>query len=227
MEEVEPQLSLPPLARPLDPSIQNCETARQSHRTTAMSIQRAGFSAMRSVRLAMASSSSVSRPTPCSACDATRRLHTRSNARPVLRSAASRPRPSPILIALRHHANRARDSSDSAAPERRPPGTAEDQHKLSEAASKATQQHSGPEGHQKEHHSSGDVSKVTEVSEKEQGRKDWEIIKTLLPNVWPRNDWGTKTRVLLAIGLLIGGKVSRSLSVSPAGRGLTLLHRSY
>lgn len=46
------------------------------------------------------------------------------------------------------------------------------------------------------------------MSEKEQSRRDWEIIKKLLPNVWPKNDWGTKTRVLLAVGLLIGGKVS-------------------
>lgn len=52
-----------------------------------------------------------------------------------------------------------------------------------------------------------DVGKEETVSDKEQTRRDWDIIKKLLPNVWPKNDWGTKTRVLLAIGLLIGGKV--------------------
>ncbi|KAK4047159.1 Iron-sulfur clusters transporter atm1, mitochondrial [Microbotryomycetes sp. JL201] len=53
----------------------------------------------------------------------------------------------------------------------------------------------------------GDVSQVAQVSDKEQTRKDWEIVKTLLPNVWPKNDWGTKTRVLVALGLLVGGKL--------------------
>ncbi|SGY93138.1 BQ5605_C037g11574 [Microbotryum silenes-dioicae] len=110
------------------------------------------------------------------------------------------------------------------------------------AAKKATQQHSGPEGHQKEESSKGapsttptarisnasettatsvspvppaksdqsnttDVGKTTEISDKEQSRRDWEIIKKLVPNVWPKNDWSTKTRVLLALGLLVGGKL--------------------
>ncbi|SCZ88442.1 BZ3500_MvSof-1268-A1-R1_Chr2-1g04413 [Microbotryum saponariae] len=110
------------------------------------------------------------------------------------------------------------------------------------AAKKATQQHSGPEGHQKEESSNGapsttppartsrtsettatsvspvppaksdqsnttDVGKTTEISDKEQSRRDWEIIKKLVPNVWPKNDWSTKTRVLLALGLLVGGKL--------------------
>ncbi|GAA5939371.1 ATP-binding cassette Fe/S cluster precursor transporter ATM1 [Sporobolomyces koalae] len=100
------------------------------------------------------------------------------------------------------------------------------------AASKATQAHSGPEGHQKERSQPSsssssssipnasstpvppnqpanvsDVGKAHTVSEKEQTRRDWDIIKKLLPNVWPTNDWSTKTRVLLAISLLIGGKL--------------------
>jgi ABC transporter ATM len=105
----------------------------------------------------------------------------------------------------------ARDGVRSSTPKSREPHEQNE-----EAAAKATQQHSGPEGHQKEKSSSNgdnatDVSKVTEVSDKEQSRKDWEIIKTLLPNVWPKNDWGTKTRVLLAVGLLVGGKVSTDL----------------
>ena len=36
---------------------------------------------------------------------------------------------------------------------------------------------------------------------------DWGIIKKLIQHVWPKNDWGTKQRVLLALALLIGGKV--------------------
>ncbi|GEM09995.1 mitochondrial ABC transporter ATM [Rhodotorula toruloides] len=89
----------------------------------------------------------------------------------------------------------------------------EREHELSEAAAKATQAHPGPEGHQKEQsvrkEESGvtDIGKEETVSDKEQTRRDWDIIKKLLPNVWPKNDWGTKTRVLLAVGLLIGGKL--------------------
>lgn len=117
-----------------------------------------------------------------------------------------RPTTTPVaLTALRHHASRARDGVRQAEP------TTAREHEQTEAAAKATQQHSGPEGHQKEKSDNTDVSKVTEVSDKEQSRKDWEIIKTLLPNVWPKNDWGTKTRVLLAVGLLIGGKVGSTI----------------
>ncbi|ORY84119.1 P-loop containing nucleoside triphosphate hydrolase protein [Leucosporidium creatinivorum] len=183
-----------------------------------MSAQRVGASAVRTLRQATASATSSSpraRPAACSACTASRLLSTRSSAAPPLRSAAPHSRTSPILTSVRYHANRAFDPSGPPPPSARPPSTSaaeEEQHRREEAASKATQQHSGPEGHQKEqssHNSSSgqDVSKVTQVSEKEQGRKDWEIIKTLLPNVWPKNDWGTKTRVLLAVGLLIGGKL--------------------
>ncbi|GAA5924636.1 hypothetical protein JCM10213_000403 [Rhodosporidiobolus nylandii] len=135
-----------------------------------------------------------------------------------------RPSPSPILTLLRTHAHYARRPEDPPSrqpqpPESRQPQTSpasekerERQHKLSEAAHKATQAHSGPEGHQKEHavvHSGGasDVGKEQNVSEKEQSRRDWDIIRKLLPNVWPKNDWGTKTRVLLALGLLVGGKL--------------------
>ncbi|TNY23560.1 putative ABC transporter [Rhodotorula diobovata] len=99
-------------------------------------------------------------------------------------------------------------------PQTTPTSPQEREHELSEAALKATQAHSGPEGHQKEaaqrKEESGqatDVGKADEVSDKEQTRRDWDIVKKLLPNVWPRNDWGTKTRVLLALGLLVGGKL--------------------
>ncbi|SCV72040.1 BQ2448_4734 [Microbotryum intermedium] len=141
----------------------------------------------------------------------------------------------PALVWVRSHAHMARrdqpDDQDS-------------------AAKKATQQHSGPEGHQKEESSNGapsttpstiaptsttttpastmtsapleastksdqssttDVGKTTQVSEKEQSRRDWEIIKKLVPNVWPKNDWSTKTRVLLALGLLVGAHDSKQL----------------
>lgn len=43
---------------------------------------------------------------------------------------------------------------------------------------------------------------------KEQRHRDWTIIKQLLPNVWPKGDINTKGRVVIALGLLIAGKVS-------------------
>ena len=37
---------------------------------------------------------------------------------------------------------------------------------------------------------------------------DWAIIKQLMKYIWPKNDVGVKTRVVVALSLLIGGKVS-------------------
>ncbi|GAA5929243.1 hypothetical protein JCM1841_004754 [Sporobolomyces salmonicolor] len=153
---------------------------------------------------------------PCCLCHQSRRAFSAlSSFRPLPRTPSSR---SPILTAVRSHAHYARDStpptsSGSRQPQTTPTAPSEREHELSEAAAKATQAHSGPEGHQKEkarERSSAtttEVGKADVVSEKEQSRRDWDIIKKLLPNVWPKNDWGTKTRVLLAIALLIGGKL--------------------
>ena len=62
----------------------------------------------------------------------------------------------------------------------------------------------------------GDVSRAEDVSDKEQSRRDWEIIKTLIPNIWPKDDCKTKIRVLVALGLLVGGKVSLDWTGRPA-----------
>jgi hypothetical protein len=37
---------------------------------------------------------------------------------------------------------------------------------------------------------------------------DWAIIKQLMKYIWPKNDVGVKTRVVIALSLLVGGKVS-------------------
>lgn len=37
--------------------------------------------------------------------------------------------------------------------------------------------------------------------------QDIQIIKRLLPNIWPKGDTSTKARVLIAIALLVGGKL--------------------
>lgn len=41
----------------------------------------------------------------------------------------------------------------------------------------------------------------------EQRRKDWNIIKRLSGNLWPKGDWSTRSRVVLGVGLLISAKV--------------------
>lgn len=107
---------------------------------------------------------------------------------------------------LRFHADRGSPADDVKPRIVSNPATIE--HPLSPAAGKATQPHSSPEG-AAVHSTGSDVTKITEVevTEKEQSRRDWEIIKKLIPNIWPKNDWGTKTRVLVAVGLLVGGKV--------------------
>ncbi|GAA5844949.1 hypothetical protein JCM3766R1_000342 [Sporobolomyces carnicolor] len=152
-------------------------------------------------------------------------FHQLSRKRPTV-SPRQNPLPPSILASVRAHASYAHDN-DRAATASRPKQSQEphddDDHHA--AASKATQAHSGPEGHQKERSTppsttttpspatsknpprADDVGKPEVVSEKEQTRRDWDIIKKLLPNVWPKNDWSTKTRVLLAISLLVGGKL--------------------
>ncbi|UZJ54753.1 hypothetical protein CBS101457_004073 [Exobasidium rhododendri] len=42
---------------------------------------------------------------------------------------------------------------------------------------------------------------------KEQRTADWSIIRKLIGHIWPKGDTGTKTRVILALALLIGGKL--------------------
>lgn len=41
----------------------------------------------------------------------------------------------------------------------------------------------------------------------EQRRSDWGIIRRLLVNVWPKNDWKTRSTVLFGFGLLVAAKV--------------------
>ncbi|KAL4066863.1 P-loop containing nucleoside triphosphate hydrolase protein [Scleroderma citrinum] len=44
-------------------------------------------------------------------------------------------------------------------------------------------------------------------TDREQRKKDWIVIRKLMENVWPKNDWGTRGRVILGFALLISGKV--------------------
>ncbi|KAI8051854.1 P-loop containing nucleoside triphosphate hydrolase protein [Thamnidium elegans] len=48
-------------------------------------------------------------------------------------------------------------------------------------------------------------TKTVEV--KERNATDWAIIKQLMKYIWPKNDVGVKTRVVIALSLLLGGKL--------------------
>ena len=45
------------------------------------------------------------------------------------------------------------------------------------------------------------------VSNKEQRQADWAIIRNMAHYLWPKNDFGTRFRVGLSVGLLVGAKV--------------------
>jgi len=47
------------------------------------------------------------------------------------------------------------------------------------------------------------------VTNKEQRKADWAIIKDMAKYLWPKNDFGTRFRVSLSVGLLIGAKVDK------------------
>ncbi|KAG9105016.1 Iron-sulfur clusters transporter atm1, mitochondrial [Ceratobasidium sp. 370] len=55
--------------------------------------------------------------------------------------------------------------------------------------------------------SSGAGETVVHISQAEQRRVDWHIVKKLIVNVWPKGEIGIKTRVVLALSLLLAGKV--------------------
>ncbi|KAF5374457.1 hypothetical protein D9615_009128 [Tricholomella constricta] len=51
------------------------------------------------------------------------------------------------------------------------------------------------------------AGKEEDPTAKEQRKTDWNIVKRLMVNVWPKNDWKTRGTVLLGFALLVGGKV--------------------
>ena len=65
------------------------------------------------------------------------------------------------------------------------------------------------------------TSKAT-ISNAEQRRRDWSIVRRLLVHIWPKDDWGTRGRVVLGVGLLICGKVRLSSFIVASA-----IHRAY
>lgn len=56
-----------------------------------------------------------------------------------------------------------------------------------------------------------DFVPVGEITVREQRKKDWSIMRKMIEHMWPR-DWGVRSRVVLGLGLLIGGKVNFTLN---------------
>jgi hypothetical protein len=59
--------------------------------------------------------------------------------------------------------------------------------------------------------SKSDTAQAGEVTVQEQRKKDWSIMRKMMEHMWPQ-DWGVRSRVVLGLGLLVGGKVNRVLS---------------
>lgn len=54
---------------------------------------------------------------------------------------------------------------------------------------------------------SKDLGNEKQLTVAEQRKKDWNIIKKLLINIWPPGDWSVKSRVVFGVALLVGAKV--------------------
>ncbi|KIP06263.1 hypothetical protein PHLGIDRAFT_91112 [Phlebiopsis gigantea 11061_1 CR5-6] len=53
----------------------------------------------------------------------------------------------------------------------------------------------------------GSSEDAAHISISQQRRNDWAIIKRLSANLWPKDDWSTKARVVTGMGLLVAGKL--------------------
>lgn len=51
------------------------------------------------------------------------------------------------------------------------------------------------------------------VSNKEQRKADWAIIRDMAKYLWPKDDLGTRTRVGLSVALLVGSKVGSHVHI--------------
>ena len=60
------------------------------------------------------------------------------------------------------------------------------------------------------------------VSNKEQRKADWAIIKDMAQYLWPKDDLGTRFRVGLSVALLVGAKVFTPL-LSPSTKAVLLI----
>lgn len=59
--------------------------------------------------------------------------------------------------------------------------------------------------------SKGGGGPVVDAAVQEQRKKDWSIMRKMMEHMWPQ-DWGVRSRVVLGLGFLVGGKVNRALN---------------
>ena len=82
---------------------------------------------------------------------------------------------------------------------------------LSSQSTPAFVKHQPPTPNVRKGSSKSDAAPVGEVTIQEQRRKDWNIVRRMMEHMWPQ-DWGVRSRVILGLGLLVGGKVNRALN---------------
>jgi ABC transporter ATM len=58
------------------------------------------------------------------------------------------------------------------------------------------------------------------VSNAAQRKMDWAIMKDMVQYLWPKNDFNTRFRVSLSLGLLVGAKVGSHSYFLPSHRSL-------
>ena len=62
------------------------------------------------------------------------------------------------------------------------------------------------------------------VSNKEQRKADWAIIKNMAQYLWPKDNFGTRFRVGLSVALLVGAKVRLHITSAPTVLPLIALY---
>lgn len=119
---------------------------------------------------------------------------------------ALRPRQSPTLLLLdssrRVFASTPRHRKDDAEARTTPVEL-----EKPKADAKTTKDAANPTGPASATAKGGPLLAEQTVSNKEQRKADWAIIKDMAHYLWPKNDFSTRFRVGLSVGLLVGAKV--------------------
>lgn len=63
------------------------------------------------------------------------------------------------------------------------------------------------DGQKSQEQSNDPLLQESRLSNKEQRKADWAIIKEMSKYLWPKDNMGTKFRVGVSVGLLVGAKV--------------------
>lgn len=132
-------------------------------------------------------------------------------------------RPSPIALQIQAswHAKRHAKRIFATTPRHRKDDARATTIQKEEQQKKPSEENIGPQGVVKTEQQSKPAPKndallaEQTVSNKEQRKADWAIIKDMSAYLWPKNDFNTRFRVGLSVGLLVGAKVGSLCPVSP------------